>query len=158
MNKKQLPNTIPVVAARLETLRSIDIANPVVQSENDVHAITLELVKNDPSPQVFAFALDRTLHLRSIVPVYTGSFETFRTSPAEIYQLALFVGAFSLVMVHYHPETPMICSVPEQCQISRLVEASRLTGVPITDYVLVSPQKVLSLFEMGDLVEEVARV
>lgn len=71
--------------------------------------------------------------------------------PREIFWWAIKDNAAAIILVHNHPSGSVQPSSEDREITERLVEASKIMGIPVLDHVVVSKTGYYSFLEMGEM-------
>lgn len=83
-------------------------------------------------------------HIASI-----GTLDSAAAGPREIFRAAILAGAKAIVLGHNHPSGDPEPSQHDLAFTKRLLDASRLLGIPLLDHIIVGDRNYVSLAERG---------
>ena len=93
--------------------------------------------------------LDSRYRVISVEIVSIGILSSALVHPREIFKGAFLANASAVVCAHNHPSGDVTPSVEDYALLRRVVEAGKLLGVPVLDFLVVSESQHWSASEAG---------
>jgi len=95
----------------------------------------------------YCLYLDNQKKIISEKLLFKGTLNYSMVHPREIFKEALIVNASCIICLHNHPSGSVNPSADDINLTKKLVENSRLMGIPIIDHIIVGKNKYYSFFE-----------
>lgn len=100
--------------------------------------------------EIFMVAfLDARQTVIDMMGVAIGSLSDVSVHPREIFKEAMRRNAHAIILAHNHPSGSPEASKADIALTRRMVEAGELTGIPVLDHVIVTPDDALSFASVG---------
>lgn len=112
-------------------------------------AYFMEEMRNLETEHLYMAALDTSGRLLHNQVVFKGTIRYSVVNPREILRLALQHDASQYVVLHNHPSGDPDPSHEDVAMTRRLMEASELIGIPLTDHIIIGDNRYVSLKERG---------
>lgn len=148
-------------------MKRIKVRGKFYYQDNIGNLISAEFVKEEPIkirtpkdalPAVQAIRCEQQEHVMIVTLdgnnqvikshlVTKGLANQSQIHPREIFRNAILDGAVSILVAHNHPSGNMDPSESDLIATKRLVEASRIIGIPVLDHVIVSALAFTSIRE-----------
>lgn len=112
-------------------------------------AYFMEEMRNLETEHLYMAALDTSGRLLYDQAVFKGTIRYSVVNPREILRLALQHDASQYVILHNHPSGDPKPSREDIVMTRRLVKASDLVGIPLTDHIIIGDNRYISLKERG---------
>lgn len=112
-------------------------------------AYFMEEMRNLETEHLYMAALDTSGRLLYDQVVFKGTIRYSVVNPREILRLALQHDASQYVVLHNHPSGDPDPSHEDVEMTKRLMEASDLVGIPLTDHIIIGDNRYTSLKERG---------
>jgi DNA repair protein RadC len=102
--------------------------------------------------EVFALALldssGKFIHSEIIT---RGTLNASLVHPREVFRIAIYNSAASIILVHNHPSGQLIASQDDLRITQQLVESGKIIEIPVLDHIIVSNTDYVSLREEGHI-------
>jgi DNA repair protein RadC len=85
----------------------------------------------------WAIGLDTQMKVKYIEIVTIGTLDASLVHPREVFRYAIMNGVSSLIVGHNHPSGDISPSQHDRNVTRRLVEASKILGIPIHDHIII---------------------
>nr|VFK40195.1 MAG: DNA repair protein RadC [Candidatus Kentron sp. SD]VFK45743.1 MAG: DNA repair protein RadC [Candidatus Kentron sp. SD] len=97
--------------------------------------------------------LDASNRLLFIELVVIGGAYSANIKPAEVFRVAVWKNAVSVVLVHNHPSGAVKPSDADKDITDHLIQVGRILNIQVVDHLVIAPETFFS-FEMGGFMEE----
>jgi DNA repair protein RadC len=97
----------------------------------------------------FVLTLNCKNRLIGVHNVFLGSLSECLIHPREVFRKAIADNAFSVIIAHNHPSGDSNPSAEDKSTTQRLVDCSRILGIPVLDHVIVSACDYFSFTDEG---------
>ena len=105
------------------------------------------IVGDAPREHFLAFYLDAKNCIMGFETIAIGGCSSVEVESAQVFRGALLAGAVRLIVAHNHPSNDPTPSEADVRLTSRLMEVSRLIGIPLLDHVVVAATAAYSFAE-----------
>jgi DNA repair protein RadC len=113
-------------------------AKPTVKEPQAVYRLMAPLFQNAEQESLFVIMLNtRSKIIGTPMEITRGLLESCPMHPREIFKSAIRESAAALIVVHNHPSGDPTPSREDIEATRRLVEASRIIGIPVFDHVII---------------------
>lgn len=109
---------------------AVDVAQRLIGAKDREHFIALHL--------------DASHRVVSSETVAIGSLTTAQVHPREVFKAAILSNAAAIIVAHNHPSGSTEPSQADRLVYERLRDAGKLLGIPLLDFLIVSPDKAWS--------------
>jgi len=118
----------------------------IITSAQNVISLSSDLIDKKKEYLVCFYLNARNVLLKKEV-VSIGILDKSLIHPREIFGLAVELRAASVVLVHNHPSGNPMPSEDDEEIVNRIVEAGKIMGINVVDFIIVAEQGVFSFFE-----------
>ena len=80
-----------------------------------------------------------------------GTLNASLVHPREVFRIAIYNSAASIILVHNHPSGQLVASREDIRITQQLVESGKIIEIPVLDHIIVSNKDYVSLREQGYL-------
>ena len=124
------------------------LSNPqlIVNALNDLFDI-----QNMAEEYIYMLTLNTKSDITGIFEIAHGTIDSCITSPREIFNKALLVGATGLILAHNHPSGYVEASIPDTTLTRRIKESGKLLNVELLDHIIIGDNCYYSFCEDGVL-------
>lgn len=124
------------------------LSNPqlIVNALNDLFDM-----QNMAEEYIYMLTLNTKSDITGIFEIAHGTIDSCITSPREIFNKALLVGATGLILVHNHPSGYVEASVHDTTLTRRIKESGKLLNVELLDHIIIGDNCYYSFCEDGIL-------
>lgn len=137
------------IVAAFELARRISggafIKSKVYSNSLDIYKLIKPYLMSREKEHFLVICLDTRRRLISIENLSIGTINQSLVHPREVFRAAIAKSASYIVLAHNHPSGDTNPSLDDVHTTERLIEASRLVGIPIIDHLIVSDKEFLSL-------------
>lgn len=77
--------------------------------------------------------------------IFLGTVDSCMVHPREIFRFAIEVGASKILIAHCHPSGDATPSLEDMKATQRLIQTSRVIGIPIVDHLILTESSVTSM-------------
>jgi DNA repair protein RadC len=98
---------------------------------------------------LWVLAMDTRNIVKYMELVGLGTLNTTLVHPREVFRRAITEAVAQLVICHNHPSGDIQPSTDDICVSQRLVEAGKLMGIEVVDFVIISQEGYFSFKEKG---------
>lgn len=145
--------TVPIVTIKIERVGTVKHADRLVDSPASAATLCREIIANeieDADRENFvAVYLNAKLLPVAYHIVSIGTVDATLVHPREVFKLAVYYGARSVVVGHNHPSGDPAPSREDRETTTKLVEAGKLLGIEVLDSLVIGYQDYVSLREKG---------
>lgn len=120
-----------------------------ITSSDRAAKIAVELIGSSAQETVLAFILDIRNRLVGYTVIGVGAVDGCGADIRQIFRVAVALGASSLILVHNHISGDLVPSEEDIKLTKRILEASKILGIPLLDHIIVSDCNHSSLKEKG---------
>lgn len=121
----------------------------ILRSPDDVARYMMPLIRDRDTEGFYVLLLDAQNGLKRQVELTTGTLNASLVHPREVFKTAIDGLAASVIVVHNHPSGNPEPS-REDIEVTRqLVEAGRITGIPVNDHLIIAGGSFTSFAERG---------
>lgn len=137
--------------------REIDISygrkrkQPSVKCASDVAKFLRSIVRNNSQEHFIALYLDAAHQPIGYSVVSTGLLSSCPVHPREVYQRAILLGAYSVVVAHNHPSDNTTPSQEDRQITKQLSEAAKVLGLRLLDHIVFTDEGHYSFQEAGEM-------
>lgn len=126
---------------RLVTVLQAAVAEPgpSIRAPASAAEQARELLGDKDREQFMVFHLDGKHRLVSAETISVGTLTTSLVHPREVFKGALLANAAAIICAHNHPSGDVDPSVEDRQVYERLRESADLLGIPLLDFLVVSP-------------------
>ena len=121
------------------------IKSKIYSSSQDIYKLIKPYLMSREKEHFLVICLDTRRRLISIENLSIGTINQSLVHPREVFRVAIAKAASYIVLAHNHPSGDTSPSLDDVNTTQRLIEASRLVGIPIIDHLIVSDTDFLSL-------------
>ena len=122
---------------------------PYFSRPEQLAAYFMEEMRNLETEHLYLAAMDTSGRLLYDKAVFKGTINYSVVNPREILRLALQCDASQYVVLHNHPSGDPLPSREDIQMTKRLIEASDLVGIPLSDHIIIGDNRYISLKERG---------
>lgn len=122
---------------------------PYFSRPEQLAAYFMEEMRNLETEHLYLAAMDTSGRLLYDKAVFKGTINYSVVNPREILRLALQCDASQYVVLHNHPSGDPVPSREDIEMTKRLIEASDLIGIPLSDHIIIGDNRYISLKERG---------
>ena len=94
-------------------------------------------LRNEIEEYAYCLCFDSKLHIIGFFEVSHGSETRAMFSMKSIFQKALFMGAYGIILVHNHPSGDVTPSTDDMNATKRLVECGKILELKVMDHIIV---------------------
>lgn len=137
--------------------REIDISygrkrkQPSINRASDVAKFLRSVVPNNSQEHFIALYLDAAHQPIGYSIVSTGLLSSCPVHPREVYQRAILLGAYSVIVAHNHPSDNTTPSAEDRQVTKQLSEAAKVLGLRLLDHVVFTDEGHYSFQEAGEM-------
>jgi DNA repair protein RadC len=125
----------------------IAVKNPRIKEPQAVYRLMAPLFQDAKQESFFVILLDTKSNIIGAPQEITrGLIDSCPVHPREVFRQAITESASAVVIIHNHPTGDPTPSMEDINSTRRLVEASRIIGIPVFDHVIIGNR-----FENEDL-------
>ena len=95
--------------------------------------------------------LDHKKNLIDQKIVFIGSLDSVNVHPREIFKYAIVNSASSIIVAHNHPSGSLEPSTGDWECTQRLLDSSKILGIPLLDHLIITKKGYFSFLENTDL-------
>ena len=141
--------TIPRIRLKQVREGSIQFSTDQITSPADVYRAVLPYYRGADCEMLSVVCTDAQSVPTCFHEVATGSLNTTRARPADLFKAAILSNAFGLVVIHNHPSGTLDPS-PDDIEFTRTFRsACELVGLELLDHLIVTDDGFTSLRERG---------
>lgn len=133
-------------AVNYKTYKKLSNPQLIVNALNDLFDI-----QNMAEEYIYMLTLNTKSDITGIFEIAHGTIDSCITSPREIFNKALLVGATGLILVHNHPSGYVEASVHDTTLTRRIKESGKLLNVELLDHIIIGDNCYYSFCEDGIL-------
>ncbi len=122
---------------------------PQMRSSKDVAALLHEYLKDVDREHFVVFFLDQKNRIVGIHTVSMGSLTASVVHPREVWKAAILANAAAIVCGHNHPSGDVQPSREDRALTTRLYQAGKLLGIPVTDHIIIGNNNYFSFADEG---------
>lgn len=122
---------------------------PYFNRPEQLAAYFMEEMRNLETEHLYVAFLDTSGRLLYDQAVFKGTINYSVVNPREILRLALQYDASQYIILHNHPSGDPVPSREDVDMTRKLMKASDLVGVPLTDHIIIGDNRYISLKERG---------
>lgn len=126
---------------------ALPIYADAVTNADTVAAIFRGIVGEQPREHFLAFYLDAAHHVMGYETIAIGGACSVEVEPAQVFRGALIAGAVRLIIAHNHPSGQAKPSEQDVTLTRKLLDVSKLIGIPVLDHVIVTSDGLHSFCE-----------
>ena len=119
---------------------------PTVTSPSDIFPFVSEY-RTKKQEYFILLTLDGSNRLVEKHEITKGLANKSLVHPREVFKPAILDNACHIVLVHNHPSGSLAISKADMATTERLVEASKIMGIPVLDHIIVSVEGSVSIRE-----------
>ena len=108
-----------------------------------------EFLEGEDREHFLVLQLDSKYQVVSIEVASIGTLSSSLVHPREVFKGAILANAAAVICAHNHPSGNVEPSTDDREVLKRLVEAGRLLGVPVLDFLIVTDDEHWSASERG---------
>lgn len=137
--------------------REIDISygrkrkQPSVRCPSDVAKFLRSIAPNNSQEHFIAIYLDAAHSPIGYSVVSTGLLTSCPVHPREVYQRAILLGAYSVIIAHNHPSDDPTPSADDRHITKQLSDAGKVLGVRVLDHVVFCDTGYYSFQKAGEI-------
>ena len=137
--------------------REIDISygrkrkQPSVKCAKDVANFLRSIAPNNSQEHFIAIYLDAAHSPIGYSVVSTGLLASCPVHPREVYQRAILLGSYSVIIAHNHPSDSTTPSAEDRQVTKQLNEAAKVLGLRLLDHVIFTDDSHYSFQEAGEI-------
>lgn len=128
--------TIPLQKVMLVRDKSVKVPE-VVNGPWAASVIAKQLTDGSPDESLIVFCLNGQHELISAQVIATGAPDHVACSPSQVFRAAIVQNAAAIIVAHNHPSGSLRFSDDDRATYRCLVEASRLLGIHVFEFILV---------------------
>jgi len=113
---------------------------PVVRSADDVVRWLRAVAPNNSQEHLIALYLDGAHQPIGFSVVSTGIQSACPVHPREVFQRAIALGAYSLILAHNHPSGKTDPSAEDVKVTEQIRDAGKLLGIRLVDHIIISDE------------------
>jgi DNA repair protein RadC len=137
------------VRYRLRQVRGRQSLPDELLTVQDVAHAFQRLLADEPVEVCGLYCLSVRHHVLAYHELSRGTITETLVHPREVFKVALLANAVSVVIGHNHQSGDPTPSAADIAMTARLVRAGELMNVPLLDHLIVSPERYVSLKEVG---------
>ena len=137
------------VRYRLRQVRGRQSLPDELLTVQDVAHAFQRLLADEPVEVCGLYCLSARHHVLAYHELSRGTTTETLVHPREVFKVALLANAVSDLMGHNHPSGDPTPSPADIAMTARLVRAGELMSVPLLDHLIVTPERYVSLKEVG---------
>jgi DNA repair protein RadC len=131
-------------------LQAQDVPNrPTLRTPDQVYAFVRARLEHLDHEELLVIAVNAKHRLIDVDCVTKGTLTTTLIHPREVFQSAMRLKAWGVILVHNHPSGDPHPSREDRGVTRRLIEAGALLGIPVLDHVIVGDRRFVSLRDEG---------
>lgn len=100
---------------------------------------------------VYMIAADAKLNVIGVFEISHGNIAGSICSPREVFQRAMISGAATIFITHNHPSGDCTPSNDDRTICRNLVEAGKIIGIPMTDFIIIGDGNFYSFQREGEI-------
>jgi DNA repair protein RadC len=127
------------------TLQAQDSSNQLITNPSDVAKILLPMLYAFEQEHLIVVTLTTRNQVISVIDLYTGTINSSRVRPAEVFRAALKDNAASIILAHNHPSGDPSPSPDDVVLTSSLCELGNKLELPILDHMVFGGGKYYSI-------------
>ena len=128
----------------------IEVKRPTVKEPTAVFKLMAPLYRYAKQEMFFVILLDTKSNIIGApLEITRGLLDSCPVHPREVFRQAITESAAALIVIHNHPSGDPTPSREDIEATRRLVEASRIIGIPVFDHVIIGKR---NEFETGDYI------
>lgn len=124
---------------------------PSMKSPSDVARWLRAIMPNNSQEHLVALYLDGAHQPIGFSVVSTGLQTSCPVHPREVYQRAIALGAYSLIMAHNHPSGDPSPSKEDDQVTKQLADAGKVLGIKMLDHIIISDEAHYSYQSQGKM-------
>lgn len=124
---------------------------PIITSPLGVSAFLREVAPNNSQEHLLALYLDGAHQPIGFSVIATGSAAGCSFHPRDVFQRAVMLGAFSIILAHNHPSGSLQVSREDRAATERLRKAGTILGIKVLDHIIFTDDGHLSFYESGEM-------
>lgn len=133
--------------------RAKRFAKAKIETPKDWDEVARYFARNDGKERFIVGLLNSVHHLLAVNIVSVGTINASLVHPREVFRPAIIQGATAVVVAHNHPSGDVTPSHEDKETTKRLVQASRIIGIPILDHVIIAHDKLPYSFRQNGLMD-----
>jgi DNA repair protein RadC len=122
---------------------------PTLLRAEQIYELVRARLEHLDHEELLVIAVNAKHHLIDVDCVTKGTLTTTLIHPREVFQSALRLGAWGVILAHNHPSGDPHPSREDRGVTRRLIEAGELLGIHVLDHVIVGDRRFVSLRDEG---------
>ena len=135
-------------AVNYKTYKKLSNPQLIVNALNDLFDL-----QNMAEEYIYMLTLNSKSDITGVFEIAHGTVDSCMTSPREIFNKALLVGAVGVILAHNHPSGYVEASIPDTALTRQIKEAGKLLNVELLDHIIIGDNCYYSFCEDGVLDE-----
>lgn len=122
---------------------------PTLRTPESVYELVRARVEHLDHEELLVIAVNAKHQLIDVDSVTKGTLTSTPINPQKVFQAAMRLGAWGIILVHNHPSGDPHPSREDRGVTRRLVEAGALLGIHVLDHVIIGDRRFVSLRDEG---------
>lgn len=122
---------------------------PTLRTPESVYELVRERLEHLDHEELLVIAVNAKHRLIDVDSVTKGTLTSTPINPQTVFQSAMRLGAWGIIMVHNHPSGDPHPSREDRGVTRRIVEAGALLGIHVLDHVIIGDRRFVSLRDEG---------
>lgn len=123
-----------------------------VRSSRDAVAVIRDLIGRRMTESFLVLAMSAKMEIIGYHEVARGTVAACPVNPADVLRYPIIVGAHCIIIAHNHPSGDPSPSSDDLDITKKLLAASELLGITLTDHIIVTDDNYTSFLDSGRLV------
>jgi len=129
-----------------------------VNSSNDIAAIMQQILKRENKlgrgqEHFWVVGLNNTGKILFIELIGLGRQNRVTANPPDVFRMAIYKLAVTLIMVHNHPSGEMKPSNPDRLITDRIIKVGEIISIDVIDHIIISEKEHFSFADAGIIAE-----
>lgn len=120
------------------------LKSKIYETSKDSYALVKPYLMSREKEHFLVICLDARKRLISIENLSVGTVNEVLIHPREVFKAAISKAASFIILAHNHPSGDLSPSIDDLVVTERLLEVSKIVGIPILDHLIVSDKEYLS--------------
>lgn len=122
---------------------------PTLRTAESVYELVRERLEHQDQEELLVIAVNAKHRLIDVDCVTKGTLTATPINPQTVFQSAMRLGAWGIILVHNHPSGDPRPSREDRGVTRRIVEAGALLGIQVLDHVIIGDRRFVSLRDEG---------
>lgn len=122
---------------------------PTLRTAESVYELVRERLEHQDQEELLVIAVNAKHRLIDVDCVTKGTLTSTPINPQTVFQSAMRLGAWGIILVHNHPSGDPRPSREDRGVTRRIVEAGTLLGIQVLDHVIIGDGSFVSLRDEG---------